>query len=70
MLKDFGYEIDGKLKFFISKKEHNSDYYSNFIMLLFGINKKIFNGKYGLIDFARDVKEGVEGLNPINGFRV
>ena len=40
-------------------------------MLVFGINKKLFgNAKYGLVDFAKDVKEGVEGLSPVNGFKL
>jgi hypothetical protein len=54
-----------------SKKEHESDYYSNFVMLIYGVNKKLFgNAKYSLVDFAKDVKAGIEGLNPITHFKV
>ena len=70
-VKLFKYDLEGKLKFFRSKKEHASDFYSNFVMLVYGINKKLFgNQKYSLIDFAKDVKNGIEALNPVNGFRV
>ena len=59
------------MKFFNSRQQDHSDYYSNFVMLVFGINKKLFgNAKYGLVDFAKDVKEGVEGLSPVNGFKL
>ena len=40
-------------------------------MLVYGINKKLFgNQKYSLVEFAKDVKNGIESLNPVNGFRV
>ena len=40
-------------------------------MLLFGINKKIIShGKFTLLDFAKNTKEGIESLNPLLGFKV
>ena len=40
-------------------------------MLVFGLNKKLIgNAKYSLVDFAKDVKAGIEGLNPVKHFKV
>ena len=40
-------------------------------MLVYGLNKKLIGDpKYSLPDFVKDVKEKVEGLNPIEGFKV
>ena len=71
LIKNMKFDTENKVKYFKSRSEDNSDYYSNLIMLIFGLNKKIIGDcKYTLLQFAKDVKEGVEGLNPIHGFKV
>ena len=58
--------MEEKLRFFVSKPGDNSDYYSNYVMLLFGLNKKLFgNPKYSLIDFSKDVKQYIESLGVV-----
>jgi len=48
------------VKYFKSRPEHNSDYYSNLIMLVYGLNKKLIGDpKYSLPDFVKDVKENI-----------
>lgn len=44
------FDVESKLKFFTSKPEDKADYYSNLVMLIYGMNKKIFSHtKYSLI---------------------
>lgn len=65
------FDLTKKLKFFTAKPEDKSDYYSNYVMLIHGLNKKIFtHTKHTLHDFAKEVKEGIESLNPIMTFKV
>jgi hypothetical protein len=43
------FDTASKVKYFKSKPDHPSDYYSNLIMLIYGINKKIIaDPKYTL----------------------
>ena len=53
-------EIIKKLKYFVSKAEAKSDYYCNYIMLLFGLNKKLFRKDYNVLEFVKAVKEWME----------
>ena len=48
-----------KLKFFVSKPETKSDYYCNYTMLLFGLNKKLFVKEYSAVNFMKDIKEWI-----------
>ena len=71
LVKQLRFDTDNKVKYFKSRSEDNSEYYSNLVMLVYGINKKIIGDcKYTLVEFAKDVKGGIEGLNPIHGFKV
>ena len=53
-------EIIPKLKFFVSKPEVPSDYYFNYVMLLFGLNKKLFVKEYRVEEFVKSIKEWLE----------
>jgi len=46
----------------VSKPGDSSDYYCNYVMLLYGLNKKLFKPKYSLVDFVKDIKPLVENL--------
>ena len=48
-----------KLKLFISAPNAEADYYCNFVMILFGVNKKIFKKDYKNTDFVKDIKDWV-----------
>ena len=49
-------EINGiteKLKFFVSLPTADSDYYCNLVMLIFGLNKKLFKKDYKNLEFVK-----------------
>lgn len=41
IFNQFTYNFEDKLKFFVSKPGEQYNYYSNYVMLLFGVNKKL-----------------------------
>ena len=44
------FDTENKVKYFKSRSEDNSEYYSNLIMLIYGLNKKIIGDcKYTLL---------------------
>jgi hypothetical protein len=54
LFSKFSFNFNGKLKFFKSNAGEKSDYYSNYVQLVFGLNKKLFaESKYSLIDFSK-----------------
>lgn len=60
LVPEIRFDVGDKHKFFISKAEDKADYYSNLVMLIYGLNKKVFSQlKYSLIDFSKDVKDGI-----------
>lgn len=69
--KEFNFSIENKLKYFASKPGDNSDYYCNYIMLIYGLNKKLFAyPKYSLMDFTREIKPFIDGLPVLQEFKV
>ena len=56
--KEWNWKYGDKVKYFKSRQQDNSHYYSNLVMLMFGMNKKLMesNSKYSLQDFVKDVK--------------
>lgn len=48
-----------KLKFFTCDSSAKFDYHCNYIMLLFGTNKKLFNNGYKNVDFVNDTKDWI-----------
>ncbi len=43
---EFNFEIFDKMKYFASDANAKGDYYCNYVMLLYGINKKLFPKEY------------------------
>lgn len=49
-----------KLKLFASLPNADSQYYCNFVMVLFGSNKKVFNKGFSCGDFVKQVGAWIE----------
>ena len=66
-----GWEMEGKLKFFKSKPGEKANYYCNYGMLVFGLNKKVMaQHKYNLHQFCKDFAPAINDLPNIEGYKL
>ncbi len=60
--KDWNIDFLDKVKSFPSKPEEKCDYYCNWGMLLYGVNKCKFIKEFSLVEFVKVIKETVEKI--------
>ena len=65
------WDMEDKLRFFKSKTGDKANYYCNYGMLLFGVNKGLMvNRKLSLHDFIKSISPAVAQLSHIEGYRL